>query len=60
MTIVIQINGKVRDRFEVPMDMKEEDIKSKVKERELIKRWIKGKKIKKIIYVPCKLVNIVI
>jgi len=60
--IVIQVNGKLRNTLKVTSD------KSKVKEEvlklargdEKIKKWISGKKIKKEIFVPGKLVNFVV
>jgi leucyl-tRNA synthetase len=58
--LVIQINGKVRDRIEVPVDISEEEAKKIASESKKIKKWIKGKKIKKIIFVKGKLVNVVI
>ncbi len=59
ITIVVQVNGKLRDNILVPADASEEDIKSKASESETVKRFIQGKKIVKTIYVPKKLVNIV-
>ena len=56
---VIQVNGRVRDKFEIESGAKEESIKSQVLEREKIKRFIIAKKIKKIIFVAGKLINIV-
>ncbi len=57
--IVIQVNGKVRDRMTVPADLSEEEIKKMALEREKIKQFTAGKDIKKIIYIPGKLVNVV-
>jgi len=58
--LVIQINGKVRDKVEVETDISENKAKKTVLEREKIKKWLVGKKPKKIIYVKGRLVNIVI
>jgi leucyl-tRNA synthetase len=57
--IVVQIMGKVRDRFWVPVDISEEDLKARALELEKIKEQIQGKNIVKIIVVPQKLINIV-
>jgi len=59
-TIVIQINGKVRSHIEVELGISEELIKNLVTNNERVKRHIMGKEIKKIIYVPQKIVNIVV
>ena len=58
--LVIQINGKVRDKIEIPSDASEDFIKEKSFERENIKRWINDKKIRKIIIVKGRIINIVI
>jgi len=58
--IVIQVNGKLRGKIEVPADTGEEDIKSMALIEESARKFIQGKKIKKIVYVPKKLVNIVV
>ncbi|PKN18636.1 MAG: leucine--tRNA ligase [Deltaproteobacteria bacterium HGW-Deltaproteobacteria-6] len=60
MTIVIQINGKLRSRMTVPVDCDAEKIKSDAQADEKITAMLKGAKIVKVIYVPKKLVNIVI
>lgn len=57
--LVIQINGKVRDRVAVPFSMGEGEIKAVALEREKIKRLIQDKGVQKIILVPKKLINIV-
>jgi leucyl-tRNA synthetase len=59
-TIVVQINGRLRSRFLVPKDYTEERIKEIAFEDSKIKEHIKGKTIVKTIYVPEKLLNIVI
>jgi len=60
ITLVIQINGKVRDKAEVAEDISEEEAKKLTLEREKVKQWIEDKEIKKIIFIPGKLINIVI
>jgi leucyl-tRNA synthetase len=60
MQIVIQVNGKLRDQITVPVDANEDEIKSKAQGAEKVVQHIQGKTIKKIIYVPKKLVNIVV
>ena len=58
--VVVQINGKVRGKVTVPSDISEEDIKSKVREIENVSRYLEGSTIVKEIYIPKKLVSIVI
>jgi leucyl-tRNA synthetase len=60
MLIVIQINGKVRGRVNLPANTAEEDIKKTALADTKTKEWISGKDIKKIIVVQNKLVNIVV
>lgn len=57
--IVVQVNGKVRDRIIVPASCGEEEIKAQVLKSERVQKLTEGKEIKKTILVPRKLVNIV-
>lgn len=59
VTIVVEVNGKVRDRCELERDMDEATLKDLVYSLEKVKRHIEGKEIRKTIVVPNKLVNIV-
>ena len=56
---VIQVNGKVRSRVEVPVETAEAELRSAVLSDEKVKPWVTGKTIKNFIVVPRKLVNIV-
>lgn len=58
VTYAIQVNGKLRATQEFDLDLQEEIIKEK--SIELVEKYIAGQKIKKIIFVPKKIVNIVI
>jgi leucyl-tRNA synthetase len=60
VTIVVQINGKMRASFETTKDQDEDKIKNIVLNIPEIKKWTDGQEIKKIIYVKNKLVSIVI
>jgi leucyl-tRNA synthetase len=60
ITMVIQVNGKLRSKIEVPADIKEDKLKELVLADEKLKPWIKDQPIKNFILVPQKLVNIVI
>lgn len=58
--IVVQVNGKVRDRVTVPADISEDELKERAKELNGVKAHISGKQIVKEVVVPKKLVNIVV
>ncbi len=57
--LLIQINGKLRDRVLIDSDLEEKEIQNIVLQREKVKNWISNKKIKKIIFIKNKLINIV-
>jgi leucyl-tRNA synthetase len=60
VTLVVQINGKVRSRISVPMDAsKDEAVQRAMKDSKVIE-WSKDKEIKKLIYVPNKILNMVV
>ena len=58
--IVIQINGKVKDKVEVKSDISQEELEKIVFHREKIKAIIADRKIKKVIYIQNKILSIVI
>ncbi len=58
--IVVQVNGKVRANIQVDADSSEDDIKSAALADENIQKYLENKKPTRIIYVPGRLVNIVI
>lgn len=60
ITIVIQVNGKVRSKIVVPADEEDDRIKALALDDEKIMKFIAGKKVVKEIYVPKKLINIVV
>lgn len=57
--IVIQVNGKVRAKITVPADMAQDDVKNTALAEENVTKFTDGKTVRKVIYVPGKLVNIV-
>ncbi len=57
--IVVQINGKVRDRMTVSIHASEEELKAAVLTSPKIEQLIAGKIVRKVVVVPKKLVNIV-
>ena len=59
ITMVVQVNGKVRAKLEVPAGMDKEAIEKEALTNENVCRFTDGKTIRKVIVVPGKLVNIV-
>ena len=59
VTLVLQVNGRLRDRIEVPVSITEEEARGLALKSERVKPHIEGKQIAKVVYVPGKLVNIV-
>ena len=60
ITVVIQVNGKVRSRMSLAPDEDGEEIKKKALTDEKTGKFIAGKNILRVVYVPQKLVNIVV
>jgi len=60
ITLVIQINGKLRDRLMVPADIDEEQATQAALGSENVQNFLEGKEPRKLIYVPGRLVNIVV
>ena len=60
ITLVVQVNGKVRDRITVPADISESEAKETALQSEAIQRHLSGKEPRKVIVVPGRLVNIVV
>ncbi|GAI50057.1 unnamed protein product, partial [marine sediment metagenome] len=59
ITLVIQINGKLRDKLIVPASITEIEAKELALERERVKAYTNNKKIANIIYVPKRVISIV-
>jgi len=60
ITLVVQVNGKVRDRITVPADIDDDQAKATALASEAVQRQMSGKEPSKVIVVPGRLVNIVI
>ncbi|MBR6163074.1 class I tRNA ligase family protein, partial [bacterium] len=60
ITLVAQINGKVKDKIEVDTDTSKEELEKIALNSEKIKALLEGKEVVKVIVVPSKLVNIVV
>jgi leucyl-tRNA synthetase len=60
VTLVVQVNGKLRDRIEAPAEAPEADLVALARDSEKVRRHLDGKEIVKEIVVPGKLVNLVV
>jgi leucyl-tRNA synthetase len=60
LELPVQVNGKVRDKITVPADAAEADILSAAESAERVRPWVEGKTVRKRLYVPKKLVNLVV
>ncbi|HEX5527388.1 MAG TPA: leucine--tRNA ligase [Solirubrobacterales bacterium] len=60
VTLVVQVNGKLRDRIEAPAEATKEELLRLARESEKVARHLDGQKIVKEIVVPGKLVNLVV
>ncbi len=60
ITLVVQVNGKVRDRIAVPASITEDEARRLALASEKVKAFLDGKEILKAIYVPGRLVNLVV
>ena len=58
--LVVQVNGKLRDRIWMSMDASEEDAKALAFASDKIKELTEGKTLRKVIYVPGKIMNLVV
>ncbi len=60
ITIIIQVNGKVRSKIEVSADIEEDKLKEIALSDDKLKPWLQNKPVKKLILIPKKLINIVV
>jgi len=58
--LVIQVNGRVRDRLLVPAAIDEDEAVARVRELERVQVYLAGKRIERVVYVPGRLVNFVV
>lgn len=59
VTIMVQVNGKIRGSFIAPIELSEGEAKERALREESVRKWTEEKEIKKMIYVKGKLVSIV-
>jgi leucyl-tRNA synthetase len=60
ITLPVQVNGKLRDRIQVPVGVHEDDAKDTAINSPGAQKFIEGKQIRKVIYISGRLVNIVV
>ncbi len=58
--LVVQVNGKVRDRVEVPVGLAEDEVVARARELPNVQAHLDGKELRRAIVVPGKLVNLVV
>jgi leucyl-tRNA synthetase len=60
VTVVVQINGKLRGKAELSPEASEAEVMQVVREDSKIQQYLEGKQIAKTIFVPGKLLNLVV
>jgi leucyl-tRNA synthetase len=60
ITLVIQVNGKVRSKIQVPQDASNSEVERIALEDEKVQRFLSGNAPKRVVYVPGRLMNIVV
>jgi leucyl-tRNA synthetase len=58
--LVVQVNGRVRGRVEVPVDLPEDELVARAKELPRVRLYLNGKELRKTVVVPGRLVNLVV
>jgi leucyl-tRNA synthetase len=60
ITLIVQVNGKLRDRIEAPADISEEAARQLALSSARVGPHLEGKELRKSVYVPGRLVNLVV
>ena len=60
ITLVVQVNGRLRDRLEAPASISESDVKEMALSSPKVQLHTQNKTIKNLVYVPGRLVNVVV
>ncbi len=60
MTYVVQVNGKVRGRMEMDRDLSQEQVLAVAQADAMVARYLDGKEVQKLVFVPNRLLNIVV
>ena len=56
----VSVNGKVRVKKEFPLDKPQNELEAEVMALPEVQKWVEGKEVKKVVYVPGKIINIVV
>jgi len=56
----VSFNGKMRFKIEIPLDMPKDEIEKTVLSAEKAQKWLEGKTVRKFIFVPKKIINVVV
>ena len=59
ITLIVQVNGKVRDKIDVPAEVSEEEARRLATESPRVQPHLDGASVRQVVYVPGRLVNIV-
>jgi leucyl-tRNA synthetase len=59
VTLVVQVDGRVRDRLTIPADAAEPEVRRLTLERDGVRRHLDGRRVARVVYVPGRLVNVV-
>jgi len=60
LLVVVQVNGKVRGKITVPVDATEQQVRERAAQEHLVAKYLEGVTVRKVIYVPGKLLNLVV
>ena len=60
VTLVLQVNGKVRSRIAIPADLEEEELRQLALDDEKVRSLTLGRKVERVVVVPKRLVNVVV
>jgi leucyl-tRNA synthetase len=60
VTLVVQVNGKVRDRIDVLVDLPEDEVRALALARPRVQQFLQGKQPRNVVVVPRRLVNVVV
>jgi leucyl-tRNA synthetase len=60
ITLIVQVNGKLRDRIDAPADISEAAARELALSSARVRPHLEGKELRKSIYVPGRLVNLVV
>ena len=60
ITLVVQVNGRVRDRIQAPASIEESEARQLALESARVRPYLEGAEVRQVVYVPGRLVNVVV